>query len=178
MKNDRSAESYKIAKWFYSEDWRKFSLAIDYACDEPYLSKEEVHQWLASRACPNWSEKEFKARIWPDSTLGKSLREPRDSYAFPLIGASPKLLILEEVLLDFFWKVPFDENGQSRVLQVHIDFSLAMTRYALLGDQLLDAADIIGSARSWLAKTISIYASIDNQHLKSGLGNNLQRNEK
>ena len=34
MKNDRSADSYKIAKWFFGVDWMKFQVALDWSCDQ------------------------------------------------------------------------------------------------------------------------------------------------
>ena len=89
-----------------------------------------MHSWLSSQPCPNWSDEIFKKSLWPESSFGKLGRElppGYQSYAFPLIGLSPSKFILLEFFLDFLWKVPLNEKGQSEVDQVHLDFSLAMT---------------------------------------------------
>ena len=101
---------------------------------KPYLTQNDVLNWLSSRPCPNWSEEIFKKSLWPQSALGESGREippGYQSYAAPLVGLPPKGFILLEIFIDFFWGVPLDENGQSKVEQVHIDFSLAMTSSVL-----------------------------------------------
>ena len=156
VKNDRSPEAYRIAKWLYSVDFMKYQVSSEYNCEEPYLTKEDIHNFLSSRPCPNWFEGHFKTVLFPNAA-GPD-RELRQTVAYPLVEGLPSNYILEEILLDFLWHVPLGEDGNGVVELDHLDYTFSMTKWTILGDHDIDLANLQESVHAWVETTIEIFS--------------------
>jgi len=157
VKHERTPEAYAIAKWLYSVDFMKYQVSSEYNCEEPYLTKEDIHMWLSSRPCPNWFEGHFKTVLWPATGGRDPDRELRETVAYPLVEGLPSNYILEELLLDFLWQVPL-VDGVGQVELDHLDYSFSMTKWTILGDHNLDIDNLQQSAHDWLDVTIDTFS--------------------